>query len=294
MTKRTPDLCQSRVAFTTRAEGRAEIVKSDYYSQNQSQFDRSAKTMRLDTVSEKGYLENAARHVHGWTLDEVAYLTRVIATANQRMQDLRLAVELPETLVLVKTDGWEEGGANGYTRANAIYLNRNSLSEQLLLHELFHVISRYNTARIDEIYATLGFRRCNEVAFDLDTKITNPDAPFLRHYISLRVNGQPTEAVLALVAKRAYAGGGFFEYVSKKIVAVEGPDNAKVVRKVNGGPMMFDHRAAIDLYDQIGRNTSYTIHQEEVSADHFELLMSGEPGARHPHLVEALHRALAA
>ncbi|WP_199555273.1 hypothetical protein [Sandaracinobacteroides hominis] len=270
-----------------------EIAKSDSYSQNQSLFDRSAKTMTLGAVSEKGYLENAARHVHGWTLDEVAYLTRVIAVANQRMQDLKLAVELPETIVIVKTDGWEEGGANGYTRANAIYLNRNSLSEKLLLHEFFHVISRYNAAKIDKIYATLGFRRCNEVAFDLDTKITNPDAPFLRHYISLRVNGEPIEAVLALVATRAYAGGGFFGYVGKKIVAVEGPDDAKVVRTVDGAPLMYDHRVAIDLYDQIGRNTAYTIHQEEVSADHFEMLMSGETGARHPHLVEALHRALA-
>lgn len=294
MTKKAPDLCQARIAFTTREEGRVEIAKSDYYSQNLSPFERSAKAMTLGAVSEKGYLENAARHVHSWTLDEVAYLNRLIAAANQRMQDLKLAVELPETLLLVKTDGWEEGGANGYTRANAIYLNRNSLSEQLLLHELFHVISRYNPAKIDEIYATLGFRRCNEVPFDLDTKITNPDAPFLRHYIALRVNDQPIEAVLALVAKRAYAGGGFFDYVSKRIVAVEGPDDDKVVRKIDGAPLMFDHRAAIDLYDQIGRNTSYTIHQEEVSADHFEMLMSGEPGARNPHLVEALHRALAA
>lgn len=294
MTRKSPDLCQARVAFTTRDEGRVEIAKSDHYSQNQSLFDRSAKTMTLGAVSEKDYLENAARHVHGWTLDEVAYLTRGIAAANQRMQDLKLAVELPETLVLVKTDGWEEGGANGYTRANAIYLNRNSLSEQLLLHELFHIISRYNAAKIDEIYATLGFRRCNEVAFDLDTKITNPDAPFLRHYISLRVNGEPIEAVLALVATRAYTGGGFFGYVGKKIVAVEGGDDAKVVRRANGAPVMYDHRVAIDLYDQIGRNTGYTIHQEEVSADHFEMLMSGEPGTRHPHLVEALHLALAA
>ena len=66
------------------------------------------------------------------------------------------------------------------------------------------------------------------------------------------------------------------------------------MRKVNGAPRLISHRAAIDFYDRIGRNTAYTIHQEEVSADHFEMLMTGEHGTPHPHLVEALHRALAA
>ena len=223
MTKTSPSLCGARIAFATRNEGRAQIARSDYYSQNQSLFDRSAKTMTLGAVSESGYLENAARHVHAWTPDEVAYLARVIAAADRRMQELKLAVDLPETIVLVKTDGWEEGGANGYTRANAIYLNRNSLSEPLVLHELFHVISRHNPAKIDEIYATLGFRRCNEIAFDLDTKITNPDAPYLRHYMALHVNGEPIEAALVLVAARAYAGGGFSAMSARRLSRSGGP-----------------------------------------------------------------------
>lgn len=292
-TRMDPVMQGARVSFATRDEGRAQISTSDYYSQNMSMFDRTAKTRRLGSVSEREYLENAASHVRAWTVDELEYVGSLIDAADRRMRELKLNIQLPDTVFLVKTDGWEEGGANGYTRENAIYLNQSSLSPDLLLHEIFHVVSRYNQLRIDCVYRTLGFRRCSDIVFDLDTRITNPDAPYLRHYLTVYVSGEPVEIALVMMASRPYAGGGFFGYVRKKLVALEGPDDAKVVSKIGGEPRLLDHRAPIDLYDRLGRNTAYNIHQEEVCAVHFEMLMTGARNLPHPQLVEALHRALA-
>lgn len=286
-------LLGSRVIFANRDDGVSQISQSDYYSRNLTRFDLLAKTRRLSgSLDENDYLRNAALHVRSWSNDEITYLREHLSRFDSRMEELGIKAALPDPLLLIKTDGWEEGGANGYTRANAIYLNRSSLSPSLLLHEIFHVISRYNETRIDRVYRALGFEQCNDIEFRDDLRITNPDAPYLRHNLPLTIEGQRFDVVMVMMAREAYSGGSFFRLVRKRLLAVEGPPEAKTVVRRDGEALLFDHRQAVDLYDRIGRNTGYNIHQEEVSADHFEMLVLGARHVPEPSLIRALHQAL--
>ncbi|MBX3227094.1 MAG: hypothetical protein KIT84_35835 [Labilithrix sp.] len=56
------------------------------------------------------------------------------------------------------------------------------------------------------------------------------------------------------------------------------PNEATVVREVDGAPVLIEARAT-DWARRIGRNTAYTIHPEEVLADNLALLVRRRLGA---------------
>jgi hypothetical protein len=60
----------------------------------------------------------------------------------------------------------------------------------------------------------------------------------------------------------------------------------------NGAPVLLRLREVQGFMDQIGRNTRYIIHAEEVLAENFAFLVTGETVAE-PQRVEALRRLLA-
>ena len=57
----------------------------------------------------------------------------------------------------------EEGGAMGYTRGDNIYVAESVMEkpegkiEELLTHELFHVLTRSSLAFKEEVYKIIGF-----------------------------------------------------------------------------------------------------------------------------------------
>jgi hypothetical protein len=46
------------------------------------------------------------------------------------------------------------------------------------------------------------------------------------------------------------------------------------------------------LFEQIGRNTDYVIHPEEILASNFELLVTGAEGAPSPQVLERIREEL--
>lgn len=284
----------AKIEFATLDEGQVRIATSDVYTKNLSAFDLSAKTRKAGELTEQDYLENAPEYVRSWTDDEIEYLRAMLDRLHAAACNLDLTVELPETIVFIKTTGYEEGGAAGYTRDNSVFLNRNSLSTGLVTHELFHIVSRYNPELTTAVYETLGFKACNDVSFPSELRITNPDAPFLRHYLQVSARGEQHDVVMVMISDHPYEGGSFFGYIRKRLLVVEGDDDRKVVKIVGGREVLIGFEEAIDLYDNIGRNTTYNIHQEEVSAVHFEMLMLGHGPIADPSLVRRMHTVLRA
>lgn len=273
----------SNVSFADLCHGRELISSSDAYTQQLSAFELQAKVRTMNAATEGDYLRNATQFVRPWTGNEIAYLKAIIGSTDSRIQALGLQLDLPKDIFIVKTTGWEEGGANGYTRGNVIYLNRSSISQKLFHHELFHLISRFaSPSRLDSVYGVLGFKPTESIEFNDDRRISNPDAPALRHVIHVRYRNKMAAAAIVLRGNRPYSGGGFFPYVQKRLLLVE---------EEEGHLIPFE--SSRNLYSQIGRNTSYNIHQEEISAVHFEYLLASTTGIPNPHLVESLHRVLA-
>lgn len=281
----------TEVLFTSAGEARQLLSRDDDYTRILTRFDLQAKIKTRDKVCVRDYLENAERYVSTWLGPEVEYLKERIYETGTKITQAGLSFDLPKHIHLIKSAMHEEGGANGFTRQDCIVLNQHSLSGHLFEHELFHIISRFNPAKIEKAYGILGFSRCNEIAIPkqiIDRKISNPDAPFNNYYIKINYNGSPVEAVMVLYAVKDYEGGGFFKYVNKGLMLVNGSADNKQAVMENGMPKIIKYEDAANLYEQIGKNTGYNIHQEEVTADHFIMMLNKETGLPDQHLVDKL------
>lgn len=271
----------TKIIFPTKADSKELLGTSDVYSKGLSIFDIQAKTQNLNAKEEADYLSFAKAQAQEWTLTELTNLKASIAIAEANIKSIGLILDLPEVKI-VKSSSLEEGGA-AYTRGDYIVFTadnaKNGNEAPLFLHELFHVFSRANPTKRDELYALIGFNKCNNIEFPAtlsDRKMTNPDAPILQHYISVEIDGQMEDAVIVLVANADYTGGNFFNYLTKQLMILEGDNIGKGAKLINGVADLRSFDSPINLVTQIGTNTNYNIHPEEISAEHFRLLVLGE------------------
>ncbi len=268
-------LSNSKIILPTKQESTALMATSDVYSQKLSPFDIKAKTQNINSNSESQYLQYASLQARSWTASEIETIKITIASAEAKIEALGLNLELPAEIKLVKSSMEEEGDANGYTRSNYIVL-KSPPTESLFLHELFHIYSRANPTKRDELYSTINFEKCSLITLPTaikDGEITNPDAPLYEHFLTVEIDGEQKDVMFIIYSENPYTGGSFFSYLSQKLMIVEGDANNKTPVLINGSPVLKDFSEASNLKALIGNNTDYTIHPEEVLADHFRLLI---------------------
>jgi len=292
------------ITFATANEGRKILTARDDFIRALSPFDRAARVKTAEAVSEKAFLEFVGRNVLDWTEAEKASLV----SALERLQAPfdRLALPWPRAIYAVKTTGKEEGGA-AYTRDQALILPQNMLtpnrplSPRLVAHELFHILSRRNPGLRDRLYQTIGFVKCNEI--DLpetlrNRKITNPDAPANDHCIRVQVAGAEVWAVPVLYSRAekydVQRGGEFFFYMASQLLLVDrqgDSPNAKPMY-VGSQPRLVEYDQVSGFYEQVGRNTDYIIHPEEILADNFAMLVMGDQNVPSPEILKKLQDVL--
>ena len=159
-------LGKTTIHFASQDDGRQILVAKDDFIQRLSPFDRSARMKTDKAVSTGELLEFIGKNVLDWTNEE----TQTVQTAIEGLQPLfrDLPLSLPPAVQLIKTTGAEEGNA-AYTRAAAIVLPKAVLGkskqelQQLICHELFHILSRQNAVLREELYGIIGFTKCNEI-----------------------------------------------------------------------------------------------------------------------------------
>jgi hypothetical protein len=292
------------IHLASATEAKQLLTTRDDFIQRLSPFDRSAR-MKVDRpVSEEAFLKFVGENVSEWTPADVETLQAPLDQIQAHLRELPLP--FPPIVQLIKTTGAEEGNA-AYTRGTAIILPKNELGktqnelEKLLYHELFHVLSRQNPKLREELYAIIGFTGCDEIAFlrELDSrKITNPDAPRNDHFIRLQDAGQEFLAVPILFSTaEAYnvkRGGEFFDYLNFQFLVVEKGPNKRTLKAVyeNSKPKLIELKAVSGFFEQIGRNTQYVIHPEEILADNFALLLFGEQKPPSPEILQKMKNIL--
>jgi hypothetical protein len=289
------------ISFATIEQGIAILTNRDDFVSRLSAFDRAARMKTDHDVTEQEYLAFVAKNVLAWTPNEQDAVQSAFNGLTAKLSDLNLP--FPKTILFIKTTGDEEGHAE-YTRANAIILpqnalaaNRRSALQGTIAHELFHVLSRNAPDLRERAYAVIGFQPCGEIPFPptlAARRITNPDAPKNDHCI--RVASGPTSiwAVPILFSKSDHYnpanGGEFFDYLDFEFLVVEKSgshatyDPSKVTLLGVGQIQGF--------YEQVGRNTDYVIHPEEILADNFEYLLIGRPNLPSPDIQRRLAAAL--
>jgi hypothetical protein len=278
------------VTFATVDEGRQILTTRDDFIRALSPFDRAARVKTDKEVSEKEFLEFVGRSVLDWTEAEKASLVSALDRLKAPFD--RLALPWPQVIYAVKTTGNEEGGAT-YTLGHALILpqgvltSNRSLTPRLISHELFHILSRTNPALRDRLYRTIGFEKCVEIEIPealQARKITNPDAPANDHCIRVQVAGADVWAVPILFSRTAkydvQRGGDFFQYMQFQLLLVDRRGDSLAAQPLYEGsqPRLVEVKQVAGFYEQVGRNTQYIIHPEEILADNFaDLVLQDRP-----------------
>jgi hypothetical protein len=171
--------------------------------------------------------------------------------------------------------------------------------ERLLAHEIFHVASRSNPTLKRELYGTIGFEPCGEVSLPpalAARKMTNPDAPVNEHCIEVQVDGSSVWGMPLLLSRQERfdptAGIPFFGYLTLSMLLVERDGASSRPLERNGAVVLVPFNRVGGLQEQIGRNTEYVIHAEEILASNFELLVEGAPNAPSPEVLERIRQVL--
>ena len=173
--------------------------------------------------------------------------------------------------------------------------------KRLICHELFHIVSRQNAELREKLYAIIGFTKCNEMRLPPELerrKITNPDAPRNDHFIRLQVEGRESLAVpILLSSAKTYdvqRGGEFFEYLQFQFLVVEksgGPQKMKAVSEGSSSKLA-DMKRVSGFMEQVGKNTDYIIHPEEILAENFALLVLKENNVASPEILRKMREVL--
>jgi hypothetical protein len=296
---------RSVVIFATAEEGKRLLETRDDFVERLSPFDRSSRMKTEKDVSEEEFLKFVGENALAWTDPEKAKFVSAFRGIQKRLESLSLP--FPEKILVIRTNGNEEGGAS-YTRGNAIIFSTSEIAvdvsslQKNICHELFHVLTRANPELRERLYEVIGFAKCDEIDFPAKLaarKITNPDAPKNDHCIRLKAEGKECWAIPILFSRSekydAKRGGAFFDYLQFELLMVERSGDSSVKALYDGEyPRLVDADLVSGFFEQVGRNTGYIIHPEEILADNFALLVLGKSNVPSPEILVKMKKTLAA
>jgi hypothetical protein len=195
---------------------------------------------------------------------------------------------LPDTVLLGKMETDIFGPSVYFTRERAIFIPKNELYEgnqallPVVLHELFHIISRYNPALRTELYALIGYQKLDAPlhfpAPLLKRRLLNPDGIDHNYAIELPDStGEAKRYISVITADTAgpYPGKRYFDYIDFRLYPLLPTDTGYTVQ-----PQGVPPEAAPGFFGQIGDNTGYIIHPDEILADNFVLLVLRKTGKK--------------
>ncbi len=292
----------TRFVSASEADGRTMLTAPDDFLRNLSPFDRAARLKTNGPINPTDFTNFVARQILPWSELDRRRLGELSQMVSNRLAGWSLP--LPETIWLIKTTGEEEGNT-AYTRGSAIIIPVQMLAseltrlERVLLHEIFHILSRRNSNLRDQLYAQIGFERCGPVTLPADyaaRKITNPDAPISEHHFGGRAAGRELHLLPVLFSREAaYRAGDtrpFFAYLEFRLMEIAEQDGHWQPVLQAGQPAFHQPAEVENFFTRIGRNTQYIIHPEEVLADNFVLLMLGDHDAPNPEILSRMSDTL--
>jgi hypothetical protein len=189
-------------------------------------------------------------------------------------------LKLPE-IKLIKTRGSYYGTSVYYTRENCIIIPESQLKEEniyllkTLIHEIFHIYSRYNPEKKDLLYASIGYNKIQNLELSDFLKnriILNPDGIDIAYAIEVQDSNKRSFKAIPSIY---YRFGNYKNipllagFVFQLFEVVENDGKWSVVNKDVG----YNEENLSGYWEKIGRNTRYTIHPDEVLADNFTFLM---------------------
>ena len=194
---------------------------------------------------------------------------------------------LPKRIYCIKVTGEGYGDGTYYTRNGCIVIPESALRnavdgdttdfQHTLSHEIFHIVSRYNAALRLKLYRRIGFDTIHNLLITntlLKSRIIeNPDG---RQAARIKLN-DTTEGSLICYSRapdfklgadnfHAHFKWGMFQVKKQK-------NNAWLVVADSLGESTLSNSWEVPFFRQVGTNTEYLIHPDEILADNFALLV---------------------
>jgi hypothetical protein len=290
--------------FASAEMGREALTANDAFTANLSRFDLQCrmKTDREVTLAE--WKQFVAESVRKWDEEQFDAVSKSLGRVAERLARFRLP--LPPVVSLIHTTGDEEASA-AYTRGSSIVLPTKVLSypatqlDRLLVHELFHVMSRHDGAIRAKLYGIIGFELCEPIAMPASLaarRITNPDAPLTDCTMELAAaDGKTfTGAPILYTSSKQYdpkAGKTMFQQLTFRLLVVEKHGGRWEPAVARGGPVVIDPKKEKAFLEKVGENTNYIIHPDEILADNFVRMVMGDTELKTPRVVEEMRGVLA-
>lgn len=256
-----------RFRFADIPEGRRLISADDSYT---ARLGDSGAALRFTKkgVTLADYKAFAADQVRPFTAPRRSALAASADRLNMRFAELGFVNPLTNEVTVVLTTMREEFGASGYTRGSVVFLGVEAVDcmpprslDNLLAHELFHVISRQNQEFRRKMYSAIGFTLCEEPKFSDEVRsgiLANPDVEKYDCKATFTIDGKPVEAtIITFIPDRHVRGRLVLSTVHPAIVPLGEPGRVVSVEDVP------------DFEKVVGRNTGYVIAAEECIADNF-------------------------
>ncbi|MEW5869551.1 MAG: hypothetical protein AB1894_09775 [Chloroflexota bacterium] len=296
-----------KFSFADQAQAGQILAERDVFIESLSPFDRAARLRSPGPVAEADFLEFLRASAQSWQPAERKHVeaTLEIIAEKDWLHQAGGNLPFPPEIVLVKTNGQEEAHC-AYTRGNAIILPPRKLAypsledlARLVTHEMFHILSRYNPALRQALYAVIGFRPCNGLEYPTELwprKITNPDAPHHQHYIQVRCDEQAVNAVPIHFSSQATCdpqrGGDHLDSLLLRLLVIERQDRCWRPARCSGQLRLLEMAQVSGLYEQTGRNSQALHHPEEILAENFAHLVWGTASLPSPWVIESAERVL--
>lgn len=293
------ELLVDKIKFASIEKANELLTQEDDFTKSWSQFDIDSRMHKKNSTKEELF-DFITKQTREWTVEEQNKILSILQSIDKQIEKQGFIIELSDEIYFVKTTTDEEGGAGGYTRANYVVLKDDVLSQtedgliNIIVHELFHVLTRNNSEFRKEMYQIIGFNLMNDVAYpeNLRTyRITNPDAPQVDSYISIKVRGQSKDCMMILYSNQDYNGGDFFKYLNIGFLSLTG-DSIKTIEYIDDKPVIYSFKQVSGFFEQVGKNTQYIIHPEEILADNFTFAILNKSGLQNPEIVNEIKKKL--
>ena len=240
------------------------------------------------------YIEYSAGQVMSFTPKEKQRVNDTLAWLQDMLESHGLRLPDPGEITFVKSSCREALGSAGYTSGGAVFLAwftympeyyTDDMFRQLVVHELFHCLSRQFPEFRQDMYSLIHFTVLDheiEVPEEIrEWIIANPDVEHHDNCAAFTINGKKEDCYLVFLTDSVFEkeGDTFFEGMYSGVVPLD-------------GSVVYRAEEVEDFWDVVGRNTDYVEDPEEAMATNFAFAMlnldTGYAGFKSPEILEGI------
>jgi hypothetical protein len=247
---------------------------------------KKTKPFESRSTALNAYKKFIAKEVSDWKTEEMNAMVRLFQQVKSLCDTLSPRI-FPGGMRLIKVKTNHYGKDVYYTRGRDILIPENIFpldeeSEQLpvMIHEVFHVLSRYNADIRQDMYGLIGFSKAKKpVILNVALQkilLTNPDGVTFQYAIKLEEGESGKMAVPLITSKfrRFHPDNpAFFDYLNFDLYEIKDMGSYYEVTSDTEGKTTIPLKNTPVFFTKIKDNTQYIIHPDEIMADNFMLAL---------------------